>query len=194
VIPVTLPTSANSIANLVHAGLPPVATPDAVVLVLGSYPGAQSLAMRRYYAHGQNRFWRTIGTITGTPADVPYETRLAALTAHRIALWDVLETCERPGSMDHAIVRESEVPNDFAAFLERHDALRGVFFNGRAAAALFARHVLPEEYWNDTGLVFGKLPSTSPAHAAMRADELAARWRDAILPLLSSRAEAPRAG
>lgn len=175
-------------------GLPPVSRPDAVVLVLGSFPGEQSLAMRRYYAHGQNKFWRAVASITGTAADAPYDQRLSALTAHGIALWDVLATCERRGSMDHAIVRGSEVPNDFAWFFATHPAVRGIFFNGRTAAALFARHVVPTDFWNDTGLVVGVLPSTSPAHAAIGVEALAARWRAAIQPVLSSRAAAPRAG
>jgi len=158
-----------------------------MVLVLGSYPGAQSLALRRYYAHPQNRFWRTIGAITGVPPQAPYAESARALVASRVALWDVLARCERPGSMDQAIVRESEVPNDFARFFARHGTLRGVVFNGQAAAALFARHVLPREYWHDTGLVMVGLPSTSPAHAAMRAEALVARWRAAILPLTADR-------
>jgi hypoxanthine-DNA glycosylase len=169
----------------VHPGLPPISRRDARVLILGSFPGERSLAMRRYYAHGQNRFWPTVAHLTGTGADVPYAARLDALTAHGIALWDVLASCERRGSMDQAIVRGSEVVNDFSGFFASHADLRAVFFNGRAAADLFARHVVPEDLWDGSGLVFGKLPSTSPAHAAMRADELAARWRSAILPLLA---------
>jgi hypoxanthine-DNA glycosylase len=178
------------------AGLPPVASRDAMVLVLGSYPGAQSLATRRYYAHGQNRFWATMGRIVGVQESAPYEERLCALRAHRVALWDVLATCEREGSMDADIVPDTEVVNDFAGFFARHRAIRGVCFNGRTAAALFARHVLPEDFWGESDLLFQVLPSTSPAHAAMRARELADHWDRAINRVLpvSSSASVPRAG
>lgn len=178
------------------AGLPPVASRDAMVLVLGSYPGAQSLATRRYYAHGQNRFWGTMSRIVGVGESAPYEERLCALRAHRVALWDVLATCEREGSMDADIVPGTEVVNDFAAFFARHRAIRGVCFNGRTAAALFSRHVLPEDVWDDSDLLFQVLPSTSPAHAAMRARELADHWDRAINRVLpvSSSASVPRAG
>jgi TDG/mug DNA glycosylase family protein len=171
-------------------GLPPIACEDAEVLILGSFPGGRSLAEQRYYAHRQNRFWPVMERLTGVPPTAPYDERTAALRAHRIALWDVLASCERPGSMDSAIVRASERPNDFSWFFETHRRVRGVCFNGRTAAALFARHVVPEEFWTSSDLSFLILPSTSPAHASMRTPELAARWEAAIRHLAGLTASA----
>lgn len=167
-----------------RAGLAPITNSAARVLILGSFPGRRSLEEQRYYAHGQNRFWRAMERITSMPSSAPYDERIAALRASGVALWDVLASCERRGSLDADIVRGSEEPNDFATFLDAHPALRGVCFNGRAAAALFSRHVLPDTYWEDTGLLFLALPSTSPAHASIGVDALAARWFDALAPLL----------
>lgn len=185
-----VPTSrstANAPLSLAD-GLPPISRPDARVLVLGSFPGGRSLAERRYYAHGQNRFWPVMAAFTGVAATAAYDVRTAALLERRIALWDVLASCERPGSMDAAIVRASERPNDFSAFFERHGAIDAVCFNGRTAAALFARHVVPEDFWAASGLAFIMLPSTSPAHAAMRTPALADQWAATLRRLVSSSA------
>lgn len=162
------------------SGLAPIATREARVLILGSFPGERSLALGRYYAHGQNRFWRVMAPILGVAPDAAYAARRAALRARGIALWDVLASCERAGSLDADIVRASEVPNPLAEFITRRPRLGGICFNGRTAAALFARHVLPEAYWQDSGLLMRTLPSTSPAHAAMRLEDLTAHWREAL--------------
>lgn len=169
---------------MTRIGLPSVSRPDARVLVLGSFPGLRSLEAQQYYAHGQNRFWLAIADVTGAAASAPYDARLAALVARRIALWDVLARCERPGSMDAAIVRASEEPNDFASFFAAHREVEAVCFNGRAAAALFARHVVPEDLWRGSGIEFIALPSTSPAHAALRPPQLAERWTTTLRRLL----------
>lgn len=161
-------------------GLAPVHGPGAKVLILGSFPGARSLATRRYYAFGHNRFWPVMARICELSAEAPYAERLRSLRAHGIALWDVLASCERRGSMDADIVRGSELPNDFGDLMRRHGELRRVRFNGQTAARLFSRLVIPHEHWDDTGLDFAALPSTSPAHAAMGIDRLAATWRASL--------------
>jgi hypothetical protein len=92
-------------------GLPPQAAPDCRVLVLGSMPGAASLAAARYYAHPRNRFWPLMGALCGFDPALDYPLRLAALQAAGVGLWDVIGTCERRGSLDADIVRGSEVAN-----------------------------------------------------------------------------------
>jgi hypoxanthine-DNA glycosylase len=161
-------------------GFPPVAAPDARLLILGSMPGQASLQAGRYYAHERNAFWRIMGDLLGAGPDLPYAQRLEKLTGAGIALWDVIAACERAGSLDADIVRHSVAPNDFATFFAVHRGIAHVFFNGAAAETAFRRHVLPG--LPGLALPLTRLPSTSPAHAARSyADKLVA-W-SAILAL-----------
>jgi len=160
-------------------GFAPLAGPAARVLVLGSMPGVASLRRQQYYAHPRNAFWPIAATLCGFDAQADYARRVAALTAAGVALWDVVQACERPGSLDADIAAASVVPNDFEAFLRAHPGIVRIGFNGAKAAALYRRHVLP-------GLAIGRsleyldLPSTSPAHAAMSRDDKLAAWRRAL--------------
>ena len=154
-------------------GFPPVAAPGARVLILGSMPGQASLRAGQYYAHERNAFWRIMGDLLGAGPELPYAQRLERLTAVGIALWDVIAACERAGSLDADIVGHSVAPNDFAAFFAVHRNIARVFFNGAAAETAFRRRVLPG--LPDLSLRLSRLPSTSPAHAALGyADKLAA--------------------
>ncbi len=150
-------------------GLAPVVGRDAIVLILGSFPGEASLAAAQYYAHPRNQFWPIIGTLLDEPlADAAYPVRLARLRARRIALWDVVASCRRAGSLDSAI-RDPRV-NDFEALLRRAPGLRAVAFNGATAG----RHA---PWFADRGLATYRLPSTSPAHAGLNLAQKLERWR-----------------
>ena len=153
---------------------PPVAAPDARRLILGSMPGEASLSAGQYYAHPRNAFWRIMGDLLGAGPVLSYPERLARLTAVGIALWDVVADCERSGSLDAAIVRESVQANDFRRFFVEHPGIERVFFNGAAAESLFRRHVLPG--LNGMPIELYRLPSTSPAHAARGYAEKLAAW------------------
>lgn len=160
-----------------HArSFPPVATAHAHTLILGSMPGRDSLRAARYYAHPRNAFWPIVTSLLGAAPDLDYDARLVLLRDRGYALWDVLATCTRPGSLDSAIDPASIVPNDFAAFLAAHPRIDRVFFNGSAAEALFLRHVLPTLPQRDR-LAFERLPSTSPAHAARDLASKRDAWR-----------------
>lgn len=151
------------------------------MLVLGSIPGVASLSAGQYYAHPQNRFWPIIGRMLGfDPANTPYAERAAQLLAAGIALWDVLQSCERSGSLDSAIRRETQRVNDFAVFFAAHPKIRAVYFNGAHAAQVFARFVqpnLPEAL----DLQFVRLPSTSPAYASLSFEDKLAAWQQILV-------------
>ena len=159
------------------SGFPAVSAPDARVLVLGSLPGVRSIAEQQYYAHPQNAFWRIMQAVLGIEGG--YAERCRQLTARRVALWDVLASSHRPGSLDANIDLDTAEPNDFAEFLAVHTEVRRICFNGRKAETLFKRFVagnlerpLPE--------LVG-LPSTSPAFAAMPFAEKLGHWQAALL-------------
>ena len=147
--------------------LEPIAQANAEALILGSLPGRKSLEMQQYYAHPQNTFWRLVTQIFGAEWPLPYARRVKLLTAHRIAVWDVLAAAERPGSLDSSIVHASALANDFAAFYRAHPQIRRVYFNGRKAEELYRRFALPGLSAEFAAIRYVSLPSTSPAHAGM---------------------------
>jgi hypoxanthine-DNA glycosylase len=161
-------------------GFAPVATATARVLVLGSLPGAESLRRGEYYAQPRNAFWTILGTLAGAFPTLPYRERLACLGVAGIALWDVCAAARRAGSLDADIEPDSIVVNDFAAFFVAHPSIGRVAFNGRTAAALYRRRVLPALAPVAASLPLVELPSTSPAHAAMTLAEKTRRWRAGI--------------
>ncbi len=153
---------------MIHS-FPPIVDGRCRVLVLGSMPSAASLARRQYYAHAQNCFWPLLFQLFEEPYSDDYAVRQSLLLRHHIALWDVLASCEREGSLDSSI--RAETPNDLPALLARYPAIRHLAFNGGKAFQSCRRHFpsLLEMDWI-------RLPSTSPAYT-MRRDEKAARWR-----------------
>lgn len=160
---------------VVLSGLPPVSTPEARVLILGSMPGTASLKAARYYAHPRNAFWPIVGELFGFDPLLDYPSRLKALVASGVALWDVIGCCERQGSLDAAIVTESIVANDFSTFFAVHREIRHIFFNGQAAATAFRRHVLLPGLLADLPDC-QILPSTSPAYAALSLADKRSVW------------------
>lgn len=172
------------------AGFPPVARPDARLLILGSMPGAASLAAGQYYAHPRNAFWSIIGELSGAPAGSSYARRTAALCAARIALWDVIASCRRRGSLDAAIEHGSVQFNDFAHFFAHHPRIGCVAFNGGTAEALFRRHVLPglSARLRARTLRLVRLPSTSPAYAGLAPAGKRARWHQLLRQALAGTA------
>lgn len=160
--------------RLCHS-FPPVCSADARVLVLGSMPGAASIAAAQYYAHPRNAFWQIMGALFGASPALPYEQRLQRLAVAGVALWDVIACGEREGSLDSAIRPDSIEANDFARLFSDCPRIRHVFFNGAAAETIFRRHVSPRMALPE--LRFTRLPSTSPAHAARSFDAKLAAWQ-----------------
>ena len=147
------------------SSFPPVYAPDARLLLLGSLPGEASLAATRYYAHPQNQFRRLMGEVLELDlCALDYEARLAALTARKVALWDVVESAERRGSLDTAI-RNLET-NDLHDLIDALPELRLIAFNGKRAAAIGTRIL------KDSVIPTVTLPSSSPAFTRAYGDKL----------------------
>jgi len=153
----------------------PIEEADARILILGSMPGEASLRAGQYYAHQQNLFWRIMSELLGTDPDSPYEQRTQALKSARIALWDVLRSCRRKGSLDSNIDHESLVPNDFAAFFLNHPQITRVFFNGAKAEQCYRKHMQPVT--GIESIEYLRLPSTSPANASFSYERKLDAWR-----------------
>ena len=151
---------------------PPVARADAELLILGSMPGEESLRKMQYYAFPQNAFWRITGALFGFEPALPYPKRLAALKKAHVALWDVVGTCRREGSLDSSI--KDAVPNDLPALLARCPRLKLVACNGGASYASLRR------FFPDFPLPVVRLPSTSPAAARLSFERKLDQWRDAL--------------
>lgn len=146
-------------------------------LILGSMPGAASLAAVQYYAHPRNLFWPLMQALYAVPRELPYAQRLARLHEAGVGLWDVLQGCKRRGSLDSAIARVSEVPNAVAELLRRRPQICTVGLNGAKAAQAFRRHVAAHLCaTRASGLAVLELPSTSPAHASMSGADKLAAW------------------
>ena len=153
---------------------PPIEHASAHTLILGTMPGAASLAARQYYAHPRNAFWSILGELFGFDPRIDYAERTRKVVDAGIAVWDVLRSCERPGSLDSDIDRGSIVANDFRQFFVRHSRIDRVFFNGANAEALYRRRVsgtLPRQ------ASYTRLPSTSPAHASIALSAKIEAWR-----------------
>ena len=133
-------------------------------------PGAQSLAASEYYGNNRNHFWKLLFTIFNEPYSTDYQTKKNLILKNNIALWDVLQACERIGSLDSAILKE--VHNDFNGFLKSHPHITHIFFNGQQAAKFFKNYVAIDSHYT---LI--TLPSTSPANAGISFEGKLAVWQ-----------------
>jgi len=125
------------------SGFPPVVGQCPRVLILGSMPSVASLAKSEYYGLPRNAFWRIMGDLFGAGTNLPYAQRLKIITTHGVALWDVLHSCYRQGSLDSAIDDRTAKTNDFEMLFRDHCTITDVFFNGKKAASIFSKRILP---------------------------------------------------
>jgi hypoxanthine-DNA glycosylase len=155
-----------------HTGLAPVIARDTRLVVLGSFPGAASLAAQQYYGHARNHFWSILSALWDVDLiSMSYARRLAELRSRGVGLWDVYAACRREGSLDSAI--EDARFNDLADLLRRAPRLRAVAHNGGESARAM-KHTAA------LGLAVVKLPSTSPANASWSFERKLAAWRTAF--------------
>lgn len=155
--------------------LDPIYDEHSRILMLGSLPSPKSREVGFYYGHPQNRFWRVLADLFDEPVPTTNVRRRDLLLRHHIALWDVLASCTIEGASDSSIA--DAVPNDLAPILSGAP-IEAVFCTGAKAAELYTRLIEPV-----TGMPCVKLPSTSPANAAAKLDDLIEAYR-AILPHL----------
>jgi len=157
-------------------GFPPLLGREPRVLILGSAPSVASLEKGQYYGKAQNAFWKIMGELFGAGTDKPYEERVRVLTGAGIAVWDVLGSCVRPGSLDSAIDMSTAEVNPIAELLTEQQSITHVFCNGRKSEEVFVKRVVPELPANHTELLVACLPSTSPAMAALSFTQKLNRW------------------
>lgn len=150
---------------------PPVFDENSRVLILGSFPSVKSREVSFYYGNPQNRFWRVLAALFG--GDVPSTTdeKRAFLLANRIALWDVIASCDIVGSDDSSI--KNALPNDVKSLVAK-TRIERVFTNGGTAHRLYRAHLERE-----VGIEAAALPSTSPANASYSLERLVEAWRAA---------------
>ena len=148
----------------------PIIDSTSKILVLGSMPGVQSLNLQQYYANPQNQFWKIIYSILDTPYELDYKNRISFVKSRGIGLWDVLESCHRPGSSDSNI--SNEKVNDFESLFLTHPNIKFVVFNGSKAYEAFRNGVGFDKF---DSITFKKLPSTSPA-LAQKFDQKLKEW------------------
>ncbi|MBU0480118.1 MAG: DNA-deoxyinosine glycosylase [Proteobacteria bacterium] len=160
-----------------RSGFPPVVGKKPESLILGSMPGEESLRQGEYYAHKRNSFWTILCRLLGCdPANLDYEGRTKLLEHNHLALWDVLKSCRRAGSLDSSIETETIIVNDFNSLYQQYPSIRTVFFNGTRAEQEYRKRVLP--FLKDEGarMKLIRLPSTSPAMAMMKVEEKIEKW------------------
>ena len=149
---------------------------DATRLILGSMPGVESLRRQQYYAYPHNAFWKIMGELLAFDYNIAYSERIGHLMRNHIALWDTVQRCVRPGSMDSDIKHAK--PNDFEKLFRECPWITKVFFNGQTAHKLFVKNCkqmsLPE-------LELTVLPSTSPANASIPYAKKLEAWRQTIV-------------
>ena len=159
-------------------GFGPFYTPDSRILILGSFPSVKSREQSFFYGHPRNRFWPVLAAVFHDEAPQTLEEKRSFLRRHRIALYDVIESCSIIGSADSSI--QDVVPADLRPILSGSRVENRIFTNGGKASSLYARYLLPT-----LGIPALSLPSTSPANAACSLEQLIGAWSRAISPFCS---------
>jgi hypoxanthine-DNA glycosylase len=148
---------------------PPVVDEHSEILILGSVPGVKSLEMQQYYAHPQNQFWKLMFHLFNEEFSTDYSARLELLKTNKVALWDVIESCERKGSLDTEI--KDEIDNDILELIDNHPNIKTIFCNGQKSYKNLLR-ILGRNF----KILIIVLPSTSPLHT-VKFEEKLESWK-----------------
>lgn len=147
----------------------PVFNQDSEILILGSFPSVKSREAGFFYHHSQNRFWKVLSALTGDDFLTDIKEKKQLLLKHRIAVWDVIASCNIKGSSDSSIT--DVVPADIGKIV-KESKITKIFTNGNKADSLYKKYIYP-----DIEIEAIKLPSTSPANAAYSLDRLLEEWK-----------------
>lgn len=149
---------------------PPLINPNSRILILGTMPGEKSLACQQYYGNKQNQFWRILYRVFQREYSEDYEARKSLLIEFDIALWDVLRSCEREGSLDSKI--KHATANDIHDLIQTYPKLTTIVFSSKNAEKFFYKYLseIPD-------VEYVTLPSPSGAHASMRLEEKVEHWK-----------------
>lgn len=153
---------------IVHP-IPPLYDSEAKILILGSFPSVKSREAEFFYGHPQNRFWKVISAVFEEELPTTIEEKRAFILRSRVALWDVIKSCEITGSSDSSI--KNVTVNDIVPIIEATNISK-IFVNGKKAYSLYKKYILPQ-----TGIEATCLPSTSPANAGYSLDRLIEEWQ-----------------
>ena len=157
--------------HIVHP-IPPFFDAESEILILGSFPSVKSREQMFFYGHPQNRYWKVIAAVFDDSVPVTVLEKKAFLAKHRIAMWDVIGSCDIEGSSDSSIKNVSA--NDLSQILYNSKVER-IFVNGKTAEKYYKKYTEPV-----TGIKAVCLPSTSPANAMCSLEQLISIWKDNI--------------
>ena len=157
---------------IVHP-IPPLYNEESEILILGSFPSVKSREQSFFYGHPQNRFWKVLAAVFENPTPISIQEKKEFLLKNKVALWDVIASCEIEGSADNTI--KNARANDLSVILE-HCRIQKIFINGSTAKKYYDRYLLGQ-----TKMEAELLPSTSPANAAWSLERLIAHWKSALL-------------
>ena len=152
---------------------PPFVNSNSKILILGTMPGEKSLELQEYYGNKGNSFWKLLFTLFDQPLPQEFSKKKQLLIENDIALWDVLEFCERTGSLDSNI--KNEVPNDFKSFYKEYPNLKHVFFSSKNASKYYDKYIGRR---ND--IQYTILPSPSGANASKSFLQKLEEWKAII--------------
>lgn len=153
---------------MINHPIEPVYDGNSRILILGSFPSVASRENEFFYGHKQNRFWRVLSAVYGTTLPETTEEKKAFLLKNRIALWDVIGSCDITGSSDSSI--KNVIPNDISIILDTAD-IQGIYVNGKTAMKYYNKYI--RDKIDRDALC---LPSTSPANATWSLERLINEW------------------
>tara|TARA_R110001599_G_scaffold10418_1_gene51439 strand:- start:940 stop:1458 length:519 start_codon:yes stop_codon:yes gene_type:complete len=158
--------------KLIEEGFKPLLGKEPQVLILGTMPSVQSLKTQQYYGHPRNAFWWIMSELCGFDFALPYKARVLNLLSNNIAVWDVIASCHRPGSLDSKIDQSTVTVNPLSDLCENTPSIKLIAFNGQAAEKLFTKFINKHDWQGNTII----LPSTSPANAALSKEKKLTQW------------------